>query len=131
MNSQEQPSENGDPRHRIGAKGEAEAIRYLRSHGYRILERNWKRRKWEIDIIARDGPVIVFVEVKASQRPNPAAVYRRVTPAQKRRVRSVALQYLRRLPAEERKWRYDIMLVLFSPDPDSLPKFHHLKGVSF
>lgn len=52
----------------IGKKGEEAATEYLRLHGYTILGRNTKTKRGEIDIIARDGETIVFVEVKANKR---------------------------------------------------------------
>ncbi|PCJ25386.1 MAG: YraN family protein [Flavobacteriales bacterium] len=48
----------------LGEKGEEEAKLYLESIGYKILETNWRERKFEIDIIAIDDKEIVFVEVK-------------------------------------------------------------------
>ena len=47
-----------------GDLGEDAAARYLKGHGYRVLERNWRYRQWELDLICRDGDTVVFVEVK-------------------------------------------------------------------
>jgi putative endonuclease len=47
-----------------GIKGEAIAAKYLSGNGYRIIHRNWRYRKKEIDIIAREGGKLVIVEVK-------------------------------------------------------------------
>jgi len=47
-----------------GDMGEGAAARYLESRGYRILERNWRRGRLELDIICRDKDTLVFVEVK-------------------------------------------------------------------
>ena len=49
----------------FGKKGEQIAVDYLRGKGFRILETNWRRGRNEIDIIARDGKVLVVVEVKS------------------------------------------------------------------
>jgi len=49
----------------IGNLGEEKATLFLQEIGYQILERNWRFSKAEIDIIAKDGEVLVFVEVKA------------------------------------------------------------------
>ena len=54
---------------KIGKWGEAEAERYLKTLGYKILEHNYHSRFGEIDLIAVDGKVIVFVEVKARSTP--------------------------------------------------------------
>jgi len=49
----------------FGKFGEWEAKRYLEAQGYRILETNWRHKRWEVDIIAKDGDVLAFVEVKS------------------------------------------------------------------
>jgi putative endonuclease len=48
----------------VGRRGEDEAARFLESRGYKVLERNYRCRYGEIDIVARDGKTVVFVEVK-------------------------------------------------------------------
>ena len=64
-----------EPRHVVGKAGEEAAVQFLRQHGYRILERNYRCRFGEIDLIARDGPMLAFVEVKTrrSQKYGPPA----------------------------------------------------------
>jgi putative endonuclease len=61
--------------HAVGKAGEEAAVQYLCQHGYQILERNYRCRFGEIDLIARDGRTLAFVEVKTrrSQRYGPAA----------------------------------------------------------
>lgn len=53
----------------VGAAAERAACRRLREEGYRIVARNWRTRLGEIDIVARDGDVLVFVEVKSRSGP--------------------------------------------------------------
>ena len=48
----------------IGQKGEALAVAYLESKGYTILETNWRFKRAEVDIIAKDHNILVFIEVK-------------------------------------------------------------------
>jgi putative endonuclease len=48
-----------------GHESEDKACEFLKERGYRIVARNWRSRSGEVDIIARDGDVVVFVEVKA------------------------------------------------------------------
>ncbi len=55
----------GSDNMRLGRAGEVSAERFLRKKGYRIIERNYRTRFGELDIIARDGRTLVFVEVKA------------------------------------------------------------------
>ncbi|MDA8089540.1 MAG: YraN family protein [Nitrospiraceae bacterium] len=49
----------------LGRSAEAQAVKYLKKQGYRILRTNFRLKQAEIDIIARDGQWLVFVEVKA------------------------------------------------------------------
>lgn len=58
--------ENGSKQQRIGARGERLARLYLRLHGYRILQRNYRVAHKEIDIIAKKGSTVAFVEVKTA-----------------------------------------------------------------
>ena len=54
-----------DPRRLFGQEGEAEAERYLRRKGYRIVARNVRSSLGELDLVAEDGQTLVFIEVKA------------------------------------------------------------------
>jgi len=51
----------------LGQRGEQIAQNFLKDKGYKILHTNWRNRKLEIDIIAMDGEILVFVEVKTRQ----------------------------------------------------------------
>ena len=64
-----------EPRHVVGKAGEEAAVQYLCQQGYQILERNYRCRFGEIDLIARDGRTLAFIEVKTrrSQKFGPAA----------------------------------------------------------
>ena len=58
----DRPSDN---RCHTGARGESLAVKALKKKGYKILEKNYRSKLGEIDVIARDGGVLAFVEVKA------------------------------------------------------------------
>ncbi len=52
---------------KLGEKGEELAVRFLKKKGYKIIKQNYKTRIGEIDIIARDGNALVFIEVKTRE----------------------------------------------------------------
>jgi putative endonuclease len=57
-------ADGGDPRRRLGARGEELAARHLEARGLEVVERNFRTRYGELDLIARDGRFLVFCEVK-------------------------------------------------------------------
>lgn len=78
----------------VGTEYEARAAAYLESQGYRILERNYRTKIGEIDLIARDGAVLVFVEVKYRSGLNYGYPIEAVGPRKAATIRLVASQYL-------------------------------------
>jgi len=81
-------------RRALGARGEELAARWYTERGYEILDRNWRCRDGEIDIVARRGPVVVVCEVKTRSSDafgSPAAA---VTLTKQRRLRRVAMAWL-------------------------------------
>ncbi|MEM8960859.1 MAG: YraN family protein [Acidobacteriota bacterium] len=80
-----------------GRVGEREAVAWLKRHGMRILDRNVTTKAGEIDIVARDGDTLVYVEVKARADSSHGSALDAVTPAKQRRVaRAGALDLARR-----------------------------------
>lgn len=79
----------------FGVRSEALAARHLEENGYVILERNYRVPEGEIDIIARDGGAIVFVEVKARRSGRFGAPGHAVTPSKQRKISLAALRYLK------------------------------------
>lgn len=102
----------------IGRRGETLAYWYLRQAGYQIVARNWtsKRRRGELDLVAWDGPVLSFVEVKTRgstvSGPPEAAVAR----LKQRRIVSTAREYLQRLRRHDVTYRFDIVSVLWDSE---------------
>jgi putative endonuclease len=78
----------------LGAEAERLACRILRQAGYRIVARNWRTRLGEIDIVARDGDVVVFVEVKARASAGFGGALSAVGPAKRRRIVAAARAFL-------------------------------------
>ncbi len=94
-----------------GAMGEDIAARYLEALGFEILERNFRSRAGEIDIVARDGETIVFVEVKA-RRPGPFGVAsEQVTARKRRRLVNTALAYMAARHMTGAGCRFDVVAV--------------------
>ena len=96
---------------RFGQKAEAMAVRYLKRRGYKILARNHRTRSGEIDIIAREGETLVFVEVKARASDRYGSAKAAVTPHKQRQVSKVALGYLQMTDQSHVKARFDVVAV--------------------
>ena len=78
----------------VGAWGEEQAARYLRLHGYSIMERNFSCRTGELDIVAKKGKFIVFAEVKTRKNAKFAEAREFVTYAKQQRIFAAAQMYL-------------------------------------
>ena len=99
-------------RRSFSQQGEDLAARYLRKHGYEILDRNVRLGRYEIDIIARDGDTIAFVEVKTRKSDGYAAPEEKVTPEKRRHIRHAAHLYIAQPSAPDTYYRYDVVSVL-------------------
>lgn len=77
----------------LGSRGETAALNYLHRLGYLLVEKNYRRRGGEVDLILRDGPNLVFCEVKTSRCGVAAESYGF---RQRRRMRAMVLGYLAR-----------------------------------
>jgi putative endonuclease len=109
----------------LGRAGELLAARYLARSGFRILERGYRTRAGEIDLVAEEAGVLVFVEVKsratlACGRPSEA-----VGPHKQRRLLRAASQYLLQHHASDRPCRFDVVEVLC--DPAGAARVHHIR----
>ena len=98
----------------LGRFGEERAARYLRLRGYRIMETNYSCRLGEIDLIARRGKYIVFVEVKLRKSADFAAAREFVTAAKQQRIRSTAALWLSQHESELQP-RFDVVEI-YAPD---------------
>lgn len=101
---------------RLGKQGEDLACRELRRRGYVILARRFRTRHGEIDIIARDGDVLVFVEVKARTSRSFGGALGAVTPRKQRQVVAMAQRYLARAGWSTRPCRFDVVAVQAGAD---------------
>lgn len=102
----------------LGRAGEDVACSYLEARGYRIVARNVRYSVGEVDIVARDGETLVFVEVRTRRSREHDEIGETVTPAKQRRVTRAALRYLRKHPGPGRPLRFDVITVSW-PDPSA------------
>lgn len=93
---------------RFGVAGEDAATAYLVALGYRILTRNLRGPGGEIDIVARDGETMVFIEVKARRSYRFGSALGAVDTRKRARIRSVAADYLQ-FVAPEARARFDVL----------------------
>ncbi|NJD55717.1 MAG: YraN family protein [Nitrospirae bacterium] len=94
----------------LGRKGEKLAAALCRERGLSVLELNHRTPFGEIDIIARDGDVLVFIEVKTRTGNVYGAPFEAVTRRKQQKIRSVALNYMKRLRTEV-PVRFDVISV--------------------
>ena len=108
------------PEHlRRGARGEKLASQFLRSHGYKILYRNFRDRTGgEIDIVGRDGDTLVFVEVKTRANEAFGRPVEAVDRQKQLRVSKGGLAWLRMLDNPDIVFRFDVVEVLLPNEGD-------------
>ena len=113
-----------DDGHR-GTAGEDRACQHLRRQGFVILERNYRCRTGEIDVVARDGDTLVFVEVKERGDASHGGAVEAVTPAKRRRVIRAAQQWAAVHRESESRVRFDVVAI--DPGPEG-PTIRHERG---
>lgn len=96
----------------MGDRGENLAARYLRNRGYRIITRNYRSETGEIDIVARDGKTIVFVEVKTRMYDDPAPEDQ-VNTHKQHQITKAAKTYLSRYGVPQPPARFDVVAVVW------------------
>ena len=121
---------SNDARHRLGAAGEQAAAEHLSKRGYEVVERNYRTRCGELDIVAFDGRTLAFCEVKtrrlAPGQGNPLDAIRGI---KRSRIRKMAGQWL--IERTDRPYadelRFDAIGVTFDPS-GRLAGIEHLEG---
>ena len=100
-----------------GRKGEEEAVRYLEANGYRVLHRNLRAKFGEIDVVAREGAALCFVEIKARSSTRFGFPEEAVHPMKRRQLVRLAAWYLQsRKPSGHSHVRFDVLSLLNGPD---------------
>ena len=96
----------------MGAWGEDLALRYLIKHGYRLVERNYRTRRGEIDLILREEGTLVFVEVKLRRGTGFGDPLEAVTPRKQATLRYLAERYLAVREPDFDTVRFDVVGIL-------------------
>jgi putative endonuclease len=115
------------PTRPLGQLGEELAARFLEGRGFEILARNCRSRLGEIDLVARDGQVCVFVEVKTRSGPAADPPQAGVDARKQARLARLALAYLARAWLTDLGCRFDVVAVTVDP-AGGRPRVEHFPG---
>jgi putative endonuclease len=110
------------PRDALGQRGENVAARHLRDMGYKIIERNFRCEVGEVDIIARDGKTLVFVEVKTRTYDDPTPE-EQVGDMKRHQLTKAARFYLSRYGTPQPPARFDVVAIVWPTGRD--PQIRH------
>lgn len=107
-----------------GAEGESLAVKHLERKGFDIVERNWRSKIGELDVIAIDNGVYVFVEVKSAGKESDFRPEMRVNREKQQRIKRLAHAFLksRRLDVQV---RYDIISVVWTSGKATIEHFEN------
>jgi putative endonuclease len=115
-----------DPRHQFGQASELLAERFLQAKGYRILARNLRTSLGELDLVAEDRGVLVFVEVKARATEAFGGAALAVDRRKQAKLVRLASQYLAQRHLSDRSCRFDVVLV--QGPPSAQGRIEHLQN---
>jgi putative endonuclease len=116
----------GEDRQALGRAGEAAAAAYLEARGYRIVARNFRCREGEIDLVARRGSTLAFVEVKTRRGVGRGAPLEAVDARKQQRMVTAAQHFLMTRPARARVLRFDVIGILWCPGAAG-PEIEHVE----
>lgn len=103
---------------RAGQDAEQRTQAFLQNHGLKILACNFSSKVGEIDIVAQDGSIIVFVEVRFRKQNRFGQAYETVTPAKQKKIVQTALMYLQKHQlVEKHPCRFDIVALDTESEP--------------
>jgi len=100
-----------DPRRRLGRWGENVAALHLEGEGLTLVERNWRCRDGEIDLVARDGETYVFVEVKTRRGREFGAPEEALTAHKARKLMQLGQLYMAEHELDDINWRIDLVAI--------------------
>ena len=96
----------------IGNRGEELAAAFLERNGFKLIERNFRCKGGEVDIVAKDGKTLVFVEVKSRKTLTYGVPQLAVTPFKQRQISKAALTWLTRNRKHDHPARFDVIAII-------------------
>jgi putative endonuclease len=123
------PSE--DSRRGVGQRGEDLAYEFLKKKGYKLLERNFKSPLGEIDIIAREGKTLAFIEVKTRLSADFGTAKWAVGPQKQRKLSMVALEYIKRWSLSDQAARFDVIAIDFIQGQEKIELFRNAFDLAY
>ena len=115
------------PKKSLGRRGEDEAARYLKRLGYKILARGRRLASGELDLVALDGRVIVFVEVKTRTSQDAGYPEDAVDAVKQRKLTRLAVTFMKRHGLLDFPARFDVVAITW-PDGRGRPQIEHFKN---
>jgi putative endonuclease len=117
------------PHLRTGRRGEAQAEKFLKKSGLKMVGRNVRVGHDELDLIARDGDTLIFVEVKTRKNEDFGRAAAAVTPAKRRKLSRAAIRFLKKRKLRPPYIRFDIVEVVGEePEIRHIPNAFTLEG---
>ncbi len=114
-----------DTRRITGTRGEEEAARFLARSGYAIVDKNVRTRVGEIDLVAREGKTLVFVEVKTRRDMEGDPPQAAVNTRKQNRLGKLANSYLKLKRIRQTPCRFDVVSVIFN-DEGAVKAIRHI-----
>lgn len=111
----------------LGNAGEREAARFLRGLGYRVIARRYRTPLGELDLVARDGKCIVFVEVKTRRSNEAGQPFEAVDRRKQLQLTKLALAFLKRRGWLEQPARFDVISIVW-PEAANVPEITHYRN---
>lgn len=119
------PKNKPNPRQKTGLMGENMAAAYLTETGYEIVARNWRCSIGELDIVAKIGHKLVFVEVRTRQGKRFGNALESITKTKQARLIELAEQYLKSEVAAPSSWQIDVIGIQIDREP---PQVTHVEN---
>ncbi len=116
-----------DFRKKIGFEGEKLAAKYLKRKGYKIIQTNYRCKLGEIDIVAEQNKIIVFVEVRTKHSEKLGLPQYSINTAKRGQISRAALCYIKEKKIVDQTCRFDVIAITF-PSDSKEPKLEHIEN---